>query len=395
MLAGRRIVLGVTGGVAAYKAAYIARRLIEHGADVRTVMTSSAHRFVGPATFAAITGTDPVTDLFEGPDISPHTLLAAWADAIVIAPATASTISKIAHGQTSNALVATVIASKVPVVIAPAMHTEMWEHAATQANVSAMSEFGYTIVPPESGALAGGDEGMGRLSDPDTIVAAVDAVLGTGDLAGDSVLITAGGTREAIDPVRYIGNRSSGKMGNALAKTAVARGARVVLVTAAQPPQDLGGIDVIQVESASEMAKAAWEHAPSCSVAVMAAAVADFAPIRTSEDKLRRADGVPEIRLEPTPDILKGVHETEPRPFLVGFAAEVGSLEAAIDKSQRKGVDLLVANDIVRPGSGFGSDTNEVAIITAAGETTNLPLMAKTAVANAIWDEVGAIRGRI
>ena len=395
MLAGRRIVLGVTGGVAAYKAAYIARRLIERGAEVRTVMTSSAHEFVGSATFSAVTGTEPVTDLFTGPDISPHTTLAAWADVIVIAPATASTVSKIAHGQSSNALVATVIASQAPVVIAPAMHTEMWEHPATQANISTISGFGYTIVPPERGALAGGDEGVGRLADPDTIVAAVDAVLDTGDLAGESVLITAGGTREAIDPVRYIGNRSSGKMGNALAKTAAARGAQVVLVTAAQPPEDAVGIDVIAVESASEMAEATWLHAPLCTVAVMAAAVADFRPVLTSEDKLRRAEGVPDIRLEPTPDILKGVNESDPRPFLVGFAAEVGSLDAAIDKSRRKGVDLLVANDVARQGSGFGSDTNEVVIITAAGETNSLPLMTKTEVANAIWDEVIERQGRI
>ncbi len=393
MLAGRRIVLGVTGGVAAYKAAYIARRFIEHGAQVRTVMTTAAQRFVGPATFAALTGREPLTDLFSGEDVSPHTTLAAWADVIVIAPATAATISKIAHGESSNALVATVMATRAPVVIAPAMHTEMWEHPATRANISTLTEFGYTIVPPESGALAGGDEGVGRLSDPDTIVAVVADVLGRGDLEGESVLVTAGGTREAIDPVRYIGNRSSGKMGNALASTAVNRGARVVLVSAAPPPDDLAGIDFIAVESASEMAEVAWQHAPTCSIAVMAAAVADFRPAESTDDKLRRTDGISHIDLAPTPDVLKGVHESDPRPFLVGFAAEVGSLDGALDKARGKGVDLLVANDVSIEGSGFGSDSNEVALITPDGEVTPLPLMRKTAVADAIWDAVIELRG--
>lgn len=395
MIAGRHIVLGVTGGVAAYKAAYIARGLIEQGAHVRTVMTASAHKFVGPATFAAITGVDPVTDLFTDTDVSPHTTLAAWADAIVVAPATASTISKIATGQSSNALVATVLASTVPVVIAPAMHTEMWEHSATQTNVSTLSGFGYTIVPPESGALAGGDQGVGRLADPDVIVEAVNGSLGAGDLTGETVLITAGGTREAIDPVRYIGNRSSGKMGNALATTAVARGATVVLVTAAAPPDDLAGIEVVRIESADEMAEAAWTHATSCTIAVMAAAVADFRPSQTASDKLRRAEGVPSIDLEPTPDVLRGVNEISPRPFLVGFAAEVGSLAGAVDKTTRKGVDLLVANDISREGSGFGSDTNEVALITPDGETSSVPLMTKSGVAHAIWDKVVELRARV
>ena len=388
MFAGRRIVLGVTGGVAAYKAAYIARRFIENGAQVRTVLTPAAQQFVGAATFAALTGTNPVTDLFGGNDVSPHTTLAAWADVVVIAPATASTLSKIAHGESSNALVATVLATKAPVVIAPAMHTEMWEHPATRENIAIVERFGYTIVPPESGALAGGDEGMGRLSDPDTIVSVVDSVLGAGDLQGETVLVTAGGTREAIDPVRYIGNHSSGKMGNALARTAVERGAMVTLVSAAPPPTDLGGITFVPVESAAEMAEAVWSFASTSSIAVMAAAVADFRPIQASAGKLRRSEGVPEIELEPTPDVLKGVHESTPRPYLIGFAAEVGSLDAAVDKAVRKGVDLLVANDVAIEGSGFGSDSNEVAIVTPDGDVEHLPLMHKVDVANAIWDRV-------
>ena len=392
MFAGRRIVLGVTGGVAAYKAAYLARRFIEHGAQVRTVMTPAAQRFVGAATFAALTGTNPVTDLFNSTDVSPHTTLAAWADVIVIAPTTAATLSKIAHGESSNALVATVLATKAPVIIAPAMHTAMWEHPATQENVATIERFGYTIIPPESGTLAGGDRGMGRLSDPDAIAAVVDGILGTGDLEGEVVLVTAGGTREAIDPVRYIGNRSSGKMGNALARTAVERGATVVLVSAAPPPEDLAGIEFVPIETAAEMAEAVWSSAPRSTIAVMAAAVADFRPVRPSDGKLRRAEGVPAIEVEPTPDVLKGVHESTPRPYLIGFAAEVGSLDAAVDKAVNKNVDLLIANDIAIEGGGFGSDANEVAIVTPGGEVEHLPLMPKDEVANAIWDRVIEIR---
>jgi phosphopantothenoylcysteine decarboxylase/phosphopantothenate--cysteine ligase len=388
MFAGRRIVLGVTGGVAAYKAAYLARRFIEHGAEVRTVMTPAAQQFIGAATFAALTGTNPVTDLFGDTDASPHTTLARWADVIVIAPTTASTLSKLAHGESSNALIATVLATRAPVVVAPAMHTEMWEHPATRENVTIIEGFGYTVVQPESGALAGGDHGMGRLSDPETIVAVVDEILGIGDLEGELVLVTAGGTRESIDPVRYIGNRSSGKMGNAVARSAVDRGARVILVSAGPAPSDLGGIQFVPVESASEMAEAAWSHAPQCSIAVMAAAVADFRPKQPSDEKLRRAQGLPDIDLEPTPDVLKGVHESDPRPYLVGFAAEVGSLDSAVSKAKHKGVDLLVANDIAAEGSGFGSDDNEVAIVTPMGDVEHLPLMPKADVATVIWDRV-------
>jgi len=395
VFAGRRIVLGVTGGVAAYKAAYLARRFIEQGAQVRTILTPAAEQFIGTATFAALTGTAPVTDLFDSTDVSPHTTLAAWADVIVIAPTTAATLSKIAHGESSNALVATVLATKAPVIVAPAMHTEMWEHPATQKNVAILEGFGYTIVPPESGPLAGGDTGIGRLSDPDTIVSVVDGVLGKGDLESEVVLVTAGGTREAIDPVRYIGNRSSGKMGNALARTAVDRGAAVVLVSAAPPPADLAGINFVPVESASEMADAAWSFAPTSSIAVMAAAVADFRPVRNSDEKLRRSEGIPEIELEPTPDVLKGVYEASPRPYLIGFAAEVGSLDAAVDKAQRKGVDLLVANDVAIAGSGFGSDMNEVAFVSPGGDVEHLPLMPKVDVANAIWDRVTQLRGSV
>jgi phosphopantothenoylcysteine decarboxylase/phosphopantothenate--cysteine ligase len=392
VLAGRRIVLGITGGVAAYKAAYLARRLIERGAEVRVVMTESATRFIGEATLAAITGRHPVTKLFGDEDVSPHTELAAWADIIVVAPMTAASISRIATGESSNALTATLLATTAPVVIAPAMHTEMWEHEATQANLRILEQRGYTIVEPAEGELAGGDVGIGRLREPEEIVDAVESVLGSGPMSGLTVLVTAGGTREALDPVRYIGNRSSGLMGNAVARAAAARGAFVTLVTTAGNP-DISGVKVIEVETADDMAQAAWSVGPQCDIAVMAAAVADFKPSTTAESKLKRADGVPVIELVPTPDVLKGINESDPRPFLVGFAAETGSLDDAHAKAVRKGVDLLVANDVSKDGSGFGSETNEVTLIRPDGTTRELPLLSKDEVAEALWDEVATLRG--
>jgi len=391
MIAGRHIVLGVTGGIAAYKAAYLARRLIERGAEVRVVMTPSATEFIGPATFAAITGFHPLVDLFEHEEVSPHTSLARWADGIVVAPATASSIARIAHGESSNALVATLLAATVPIVIAPAMHTEMWEHPATVANIAALADFGYHIVEPDTGGLAGGDEGVGRLADPDSIMDALDDALGRGDLEGLTVLVTAGGTRESIDPVRFIGNRSSGKMGNALAVEAARRGAIVTLVTTTEAPT-FGGIRVISVETAEEMATAVWENAPGCDIAIMAAAVADFRPADPIEHKLHRADAPPTIALEPTPDILMGLSERGDVGFLVGFAAEVGSLDRVVDKAQKKGVDLLVANDVADPGSGFGSDTNRVTLVARDGSITELELMPKSEVAAAIFSKITDLR---
>ncbi len=391
MLAGRRIVLGISGGVAAYKAAYLARLLVERGARVKPVMTQSAVEFLGPQTLAAITGEQPVVGLFGLDDVSPHTHLAQWADAIVIVPATAATLSRLANGLTEDALSATVLAAQCPVVAAPAMHTEMWEHPATTANVKRLEEFGYVLVSPEYGALAGGDEGVGRMAEPDTIVDLVDEILGgSGAMEGVRVLVNAGGTREAIDPVRYIGNRSSGKMGNAIAVSAANSGASVVLVTAAKPP-DHPTIEVVAVESAQEMADAVWVRAGNVDVAVLAAAVADFRPVSSGDAKLRRAAGPPEIELEPTPDVLAGVANLVDRPFLVGFAAETGSLDEAVAKGQRKGVDLLVANDVARVGSGFGSQTNEVTIVFPDGHTTPWELADKTDIADRLWSLIGEL----
>jgi phosphopantothenoylcysteine decarboxylase/phosphopantothenate--cysteine ligase len=391
VLASRHIVLGVSGGVAAYKAVHLARELTKAGAEVRVVMTESASAFVGAASFAAVTGSHPTVGLFDDEDVSPHTALARWADAIVVAPLTASTLSRLASGQSSDALVATIIAAQVPVVLAPAMHTEMWEHPATRRNLATVVADGCVIVGPEPGELAGGDVGMGRMSEPETIVTAVASALTPHDLTDTVVLITAGGTREPIDPVRYIGNRSSGKMGNALASAAASRGANVILITSAPAPTH-PSIEVIGVATAEEMAEATWSRTTDADIAILAAAVADFRPILASDAKIRRADGVPEIALEPTPDVLAGVVERNPDAFVVGFAAESGSLEAIGDKARAKRVDLLVANDVSQPDSGFGTDTNEVVLVRSDGTLEALPLMTKAAVAHAILDAVVAAR---
>lgn len=388
MLSGRRIVLGISGGVAAYKAAYLARRLIEAGATVRCVITESVTEFLGPQTLAAITGEYPVSAFFDEAEVSPHTELGQWSEAMVIAPATAATLARLATGLSDNVLVATALAAEGPLVVAPAMHTEMWEKASTQRNISTLEDDGVIVAGPAEGALAGGDSGPGRMVEPEEIVAVLAASLRR-ELDGWRVLVTAGGTREPIDPVRYIGNRSSGKMGNAIAVAAAKRGAEVVLVTTALPPRQRG-IEIVAVESAQEMADAVWSRADDVDVAVMAAAVADFRPKAVEQAKLRRSDGPPQIELEPTPDILAGIADREHRPYLVGFAAETGSMDRAEHKARSKGVDLLVANDVTRAGSGFATDTNEVTIYTPAGDAERWPLLTKVEVAERLWDRVQA-----
>ncbi len=387
MLQQRRIVVAVTGGVAAFKAAYLVRRLIEHGAEVRTVMTRAATEFIGPQTLAALSGHFPVTSLFDDESVSPHTDLASWADVIVVAPATTATIARLAHGIAEDPVSATVIAASCPVLVAPAMHTEMWEYPATQRNMAQLAADGVIIVGPTEGALAGGDSGPGRMIEPDEIVSAVVQVVGARDLDGVNVVVTAGGTREPIDPVRYVGNRSSGKMGNAIALEAARRGAAVTLVTTAPAPHH-PNISVRPVETAQEMADATWDAATEAGVAVFAAAVADFRPADVSEDKIRRAQGLPTVTFEPTPDVLRGVVEMSDGPFVVGFAAEVGSVDAAVDKARDKGVDLLVANDVAKEGSGFGTDTNEVTLVLPDRSTESWDLMTKTDVARRLWDVI-------
>ena len=391
-LSGRRIVLAVTGGVAAYKSAFLCRRLIEAGAEVRVVMTDEAVNFIGPTTFASLTGKTVIRSLFSSDLVSPHTDLGRWADAVVVAPATAATLSRLVSGLSEEPVSATLLATRSPVLLAPAMHTEMWEHPATVRNILQLRDDGHHFVGPATGTLAGGDEGIGRMAEPDEIVAALNELL-TGvaqalSLASLKVLVTAGGTREAIDPVRYIGNRSSGKMGHAVADEAARRGADVVLVTTADRPSH-PAVKVVRVESAQEMADAA--SGVDADVAVMAAAVADFRPAGASEEKLARTDGPPEVHLEKTPDVLASVVARRPRPFVVGFAAETGTseqtwLERAAEKAARKKVDLLVANDVTEPGAGFGVDTNHVAIVFPDGRVDDWEMAPKSEVARRLWD---------
>ena len=392
MLEGKRIVLGVSGGIAAYKAIDVCRRLVDRGSYVIPVMTRGATRFVGQATFSALASERAHTSLFHDDDPIPHTRLGQSADAVVVAPATARVIGSYAAGISSDLLTAMLLAVRQgsPVVVAPAMHTEMWEHPAVQENLATLARRGVTIVPPEQGRLAGGDVGKGRLAAPEAIVEALDAALGAGrDLSGLHVLVTAGGTREPIDPVRFVGNRSSGKQGHALAAEAAARGAKVSLVTTVDqpvPPQ----ADVVRVETAAEMEDAVRAAEASADVVVMAAAVADFRPARVAERKLKKRAGVPEITLEATPDILAGLG-TRKRPgqTIVGFAAETDQVrQNAAAKLAAKGIDLIVANDVTAPGAGFEHDTNHVVIIDADGAEREVPLADKRAIARAVFDAV-------
>ncbi|HJR86691.1 MAG TPA: bifunctional phosphopantothenoylcysteine decarboxylase/phosphopantothenate--cysteine ligase CoaBC [Acidimicrobiia bacterium] len=381
-LSGRRIALVVTGGVAAYKSAYLARLLVEGEAEVRVVITEEATNFIGPTTFAAITGQPVVRSLFSSGQVSPHTELGRWAEAIIVAPATAATLARLALGISEEAASATLLASTAPVLLAPAMHTEMWENPATQRNLALLRQDGRSVVGPETGALAGGDEGIGRMAEPEAIVEALIDLL-AGPLSGLTVLVTAGGTREAIDPVRFLGNRSSGKMGHAIADEAARRGARVHLVTAADR-RSHPAVDLIRVESAQEMAEAVDKL--DVDIAIMAAAVADFRPRDPRGSKLSRSEGPPDIALEPTPDILSAVLSRSKRPFVVGFSAETSNISRAVDKALRKGSDLTVANDVDEPGAGFGVDTNRVSIISADGDVEEWPLLSKQEVAARLWD---------
>ena len=395
-LAGRRIVLGVSGGIAAYKAVEICRRLVDAGAHVMPVLTTGATRFVGPLTFSALASEPARTSLFEGPEPIPHTRLGQNCDLVVVAPATARVIGHYAAGISNDLLTATLLATRAPVLVAPAMHTEMWEHPAVQDNLALLRRRGVHIVDPESGRLAGGDIGAGRLADPARIVGAAVAILSSptsssagGDLAGRRVRVTAGGTREAIDPVRFIGNRSSGKMGYAIAETAAQRGAAVVLVTTVNREAPPGVGDIVRVESAAEMADAVLGRFGDVDVVVMAAAVADFRPKATAAEKIKKAAGPPEIVLEPTTDILAELGRKKTAQYLVGFAAETERLvEQAAAKMAAKRVDLMVANDVTAPGSGFEVDTNRAVLIAPDGSIQELPQMPKIELADAIWDRV-------
>jgi phosphopantothenoylcysteine decarboxylase / phosphopantothenate---cysteine ligase len=390
VLEGRRVVLGVSGGIAAYKAIEVCRRLVDQGAHVVPVMTRGATRFVGETTFSALASEPVHRSLFDDADPIPHTRLGQSADVVVVAPATARVIGAYAAGISNDLLIATLLATEAPVVVCPAMHTEMWRHPAVQDNIATLARRGVHIVGPEEGRLAGGDTGEGRLASPDAIVAGVEAALGaTRDLAGLHVVVTAGGTREPIDPVRFVGNRSSGKQGHALADEAVARGAKVTLVSTVSLPVPAGA-DVVRVETAAQMDEAVRAVASGADVVVMAAAVADFRPAHVSERKLKKQAGVPEIVLEPTVDILAGLgRRKRPGQTLVGFAAETDRVrQNATSKLVAKGADLIVANDVTAPGAGFEHDTNHVVILNADGTEREVPLAEKRAIARAVFDAV-------
>jgi phosphopantothenoylcysteine decarboxylase/phosphopantothenate--cysteine ligase len=388
-LRGRVVVLGVTGGIAAYKAVDVCRQLIDAGAHVAPVLTADAHRFVGALTFSALASEPVRSQLFDGPEPIPHTRLGRRADLIVVAPATANLLAKYTAGIADDLLTATLLATRAPVLVAPAMHTEMWEHPAVQANLTVLTERGVHVVGPEAGHLAGGDEGPGRLASPDAIVNAAAAVLAEGrDLTGVAILVTAGGTREAIDPVRFVGNRSSGKMGHALADAAAQRGAHVTLVTTTNRPT-APGVEVIPVETAEEMADAVFGCFDDVDVVVMAAAVADFRPKVAETEKLKKHDGVPELVLEPTPDILASLGGRKRHQILVGFAAETGRVqEHAAQKLAAKNLDLVVGNDVSAPDAGFEVDTNRATLVNSDGSTEELPLLPKTTLATTILDRV-------
>jgi phosphopantothenoylcysteine decarboxylase/phosphopantothenate--cysteine ligase len=388
-LRGRRVVLGVTGGIAAYKAVDVCRRLVDAGAHVAPVLTEDALRFVGAVTFSALASEPARTSLFESSDPIPHTRLGRSADIVVVAPATAKLLGKYAAGISDDLLTATLLATRAPVLVAPAMHTEMWEHPAVRENLTTLRRRGVHVVDPEVGRLAGGDEGAGRLADPARIVSAAAAVLATGDLAGVRVLITAGGTREPLDPVRFVGNRSSGKMGHAVADAAAARGAAVTLVTTVERPAD-PAVEVVRVETADEMADAVLGRFAEADVVVMAAAVADFRPKASTEQKLKKHDGVPEIVLEPTPDILAAIGKRkQPHQLLVGFAAETEHVrEHATAKLTAKRVDLMVANDVSAADAGFEVDTNRAILLYSSGSAEDIPLMPKAELAGLILDRI-------
>ena len=393
-LAGKRIVLGVTGGIAAYKAIELSRRLVDAGAHVVPIMTDAAQHFVGATTLSALASEPVQTELWNNPTTPiPHTKVGQGADLIIVAPATAKSIAAYRMGFSHDLLQNTLIATRAPVIVCPAMHTEMWEHPSVVDNIATLRKRGVHIVEPESGRLAGGDIGAGRLADPATILGAAERILGPADLTGVTVVVSAGGTREPIDAVRVIANRSSGKQGYAVAAEAAARGAQVTLVSTVGLPTP-AGVQVIAVETAAEMQEAMERAAIDHDVIVMAAAVADFRPAHAASGKIKKHDGVPEIVLQPTPDILAGLGANKRDDHvLVGFAAETANLvDNAQGKLERKRLDLIVANDVSAPGVGFAHDTNAVTLLRPGAKPVEIDLATKRDVARAVIDAVVDIR---
>ncbi|WP_345204769.1 bifunctional phosphopantothenoylcysteine decarboxylase/phosphopantothenate--cysteine ligase CoaBC [Streptomyces lavendulae] len=393
-----KVVLGVSGGIAAYKACELLRRLTESGHDVRVVPTAASLNFVGEATWSALSGNPASTEVWESVHEVPHVRIGQGADLVVVAPATADMLAKAAHGLADDLLTNTLLTARCPVVFAPAMHTEMWEHPATQENVATLRRRGAVVIEPAVGRLTGKDTGKGRLPDPEEIYEVCRRVLARGtagpDLVGRHVVISAGGTREPLDPVRFLGNRSSGKQGYALARTAAARGARVTLVAANTALADPAGVDLVRVGTALQLREAVLKAAADADAVVMAAAVADFRPARYADGKIKKKDGQdPEpVALVRNPDVLAEISADRAREgqVVVGFAAETDEVLAnGRAKLRRKGCDLLVVNE-VGESKTFGSEENEAVVLASDGAETPVPHGPKEVLADVIWDQVVA-----
>jgi len=394
-LQGKRIVLGVAGGIAAYKAAALTSKLTQAGAEVHVILTANALQFVQPATFQALSHQPVHVDTFAEPDprVIAHIDLADRADLVLIAPATANLIGKMANGIADDMLTTTVLATKAPVWVAPAMNVNMYAHPAVQANMRRLAEYGYQFIEPGEGLLACGWIGKGRLAEPEEIVDVVTRYFSTParlDLKGKRVLVTAGPTREKIDPVRYISNHSSGKMGYAIAEAARDRGAEVVLVSGPTALPRPVGVTFIPVESVQEMFDAVMQHLPQSDIVIKAAAVSDYRPRTVHTHKMKKKDGELTLELEKAPDILQTIGQRKTAQFVVGFAAETQDvLEHAKGKLERKNLDMVVANDVLQEGAGMGSDTNIVTLLTRDGEKLALEKLSKRQVADKILDAVG------
>ena len=389
-LAGRTVLLCVTGGIAAYKSATLTRLLVDAGATVHVCMTESATRFVGASTFAALSGQPVHTSLWNDVQDVPHVRLAASADLVIVAPATANSLARFAFGMADELVAATVLETTAPVLLVPAMHTGMYQSPATQANLTTLAERRMHILGPATGRLAAGDEGPGRMMEPEAILAEAESILARGrDLDGVRVLITAGPTWEPIDAVRFVGNRSTGLMGSALASEAVGRGADVCLVLGPGTTQPPRGVQVVPVTTARDMLQAVQERWAATDVLVMAAAVADFRPTEVAQGKLKKERGVPEIRLTENPDILATVAADKGDRVIVGFAAETADFSrAAKEKLARKHADLLVVNQVGAEGTGFGSLTDNAAVVGIGDADVELTSMTKDELSRAIWDRV-------
>ena len=402
MLGGKHIVLGITGGIAAYKSAWLVRDFVKAGAEVQVVMTRSATEFVTPLTLSTLSRREVLIDLFPPSTDQPtdkwtkHIDLALWADVMLVAPASANTIAKMAHGLADNFLTTLILAARCPIIVSPAMDVDMYQNQTTQSNIAALRETGFSIIEPESGELASGLTGSGRLPEIARLTDTVEKVLhGTNrDLTGRKVLVTAGPTQEPIDPVRYIGNRSSGKMGFAIANAAVLRGAEVTLIAGPVHLRTPRNVRRIDVRTASEMLSAVQHEFEATDVLIMAAAVADYSPVNPSMRKIKRDDARTGMTLELSnnPDILKTIAKTKTRQVIIGFALETeNGLENAKGKLLAKSLDAIVLNDPGKEGAGFETDTNIVTIITASGEIRELPKMSKFDVANEILQHAGKL----